>query len=181
MVEGISDELVIEETARKLATFRTGFMPLDVAGVTVVNNNGWGNLEATGKFFKSLEIKTFAFHDDGASADPRYFDLVKVHPYRGIEKLLIEEIPLSELDTFLSQCQAYPDYPSGITLEAGWGTKEKVYAILKRRKGEGYAAKLIALCDQENKLPKTIIEFLENLVNAPTTISTTAASAGRSE
>jgi len=162
-VEGISDELVLHQVSEKLVTFRDDYTHVDVAGVTIINNLGAGNLNPIGQFFQTLDVRTFVFHDNGEDVDSALFDIKKDNGYRGIEELLTIELPKRILDAFLVECKGYPDYPSHVSLNND--AKDDVYNILKERKAEGYAAKLVGFCNSESELPATIVEFLKAINN----------------
>jgi putative ATP-dependent endonuclease of OLD family len=61
--EGITEQLAITTVAKKMEEYDPELFPLDLAGVSVINTEGDGNLEPIGSFFKALGIRAFAFFD----------------------------------------------------------------------------------------------------------------------
>jgi len=162
-VEGVSDELTLYATSQKLPEFCSNYIHLDIIGMVVIDNEGGGNINNIGQFFKSLNIKTYAFYDKGQQVSKDAFDSIKEHDHKSLEKLLVEEIPENVLKEFFDDCKKYPDYPQGTTLKNN--TKDDVCAILEQRKREGYSAKLLSFCKKEADLPQTIVDFLKNINN----------------
>lgn len=170
-VEGVSDSDVLVSASQVLE--RDGvedhaYTPLDLSGVTIVQCDGDGGLPQHGDFFGGLDLKTYAFHDeptDGdASSIQEAFDRSWQLEYRGIEKLLAEEIPETVLRRFLESASDRPDYPRGeryqYTDEDDGSTVRKTcFEVLRKRKGFAYAGSLIEECTAAD-IPQAIVEVL---------------------
>jgi putative ATP-dependent endonuclease of OLD family len=159
-VEGISDDLVLHYISEKLDKWKDDYISLDILGITIVNNEGSGNINKLGQFFKSLNIKTYAFYDEGTDIDDKFFNIAKNNRYKGLEELIVEETPIIKLMEFLLACEKFPDCPK---FEIGNDSKKKVCEILKKRKAEGYSVKLLEFCTCEEHFPNTIVKFLRDI------------------
>ncbi len=171
VVEGLSDQLALRATAPKMEESNPELFPLDLAGVTIINTEGDGNLATMGGFFKALGILAFAFFDrkgrtpEQLSEIVAAFELAKEITYTGAETMLAAEVPLSRQWEFLEITRAEDsDNSFGIPAlrpdEAN--LKKLAVSVLKGLKGEGGAARLIELCAQ-TELPPTIVEFLSSV------------------
>lgn len=69
VTEGITEHLAITCIAKKMEQSDQTLFPLDLAGITIVNAEGDGNLEAIGSFFQSLDIPAFAIFDRNKRKD----------------------------------------------------------------------------------------------------------------
>lgn len=169
--EGITEQSAITAVAEKMEEATPELFPLDLAGITVVNAEGEGNLDAIGSFFKALDIPAFAFFDqsnrkpeDRAKIEAS-FTIAKEIPYTGAEALMVEETPPNRQWQLLASLRAEdPDNRLGIPAERPEPAvlKELALATLKRLKGEGGAAQLIELCSID-ELPPTIVTFLKSV------------------
>jgi putative ATP-dependent endonuclease of the OLD family len=171
VVEGVTDQLALRATAAKMEEADREFFPLDLAGVTIINTEGDGNLAVMGSFFKALGIPALVLFDKkGRTPDQvtniiSAFDSATEIPYKGAEALLAAEIPVSRQWEFLEiiraedtdGCFGIPGVrPDDTTLN------NLTLSTLKGLKGEGGAARLIELCSVD-ELPKTIVEFLNGV------------------
>jgi putative ATP-dependent endonuclease of OLD family len=90
-------------------------------------------------------------------------------PEKGIEDVLIGEVPVATLRRFLESAKDRDDYPVDKgTIEDGMSDediKKITRAVLKVRKGDNqpYAALLIAECLTEDELPETIVTILDTV------------------
>ena len=89
--------------------------PLDIAGVAFFDADGESNMPKFGKFFKTLGLRTFAFYDldykkkrkaEQAQALAENFEINVEHAYKGFEDLLVAEVPVDRLWSFLESLKA---------------------------------------------------------------------------
>ena len=149
---------------------------LDFTGITVFSADGDNFVPKFGPFFKGLGKPAFAFYDKQDTAldtdtVAKLNDYTKAweSPEKGIEALLIAEMPINTLRLFLTNVKERSDYPvekgvitDGMDDEA---VKKLAMAVLKARKGDNqpYASLLIAECSNVTELPTTIRTILETV------------------
>jgi putative ATP-dependent endonuclease of OLD family len=167
--EGITEQLAITTVASKMEEADPELFPLDLAGVTVINTEGDGNLEAIGAFFKALDIPAFGFFDNKNRKAEEIakmsgsFAAVTEIPYKGAETLVAAETPADRQWEFLQLVRAEDSGGNfGIPSKRPEpdALKELTIATLKRLKGEGGVARLLELC-LPAELPPTIVGFLK--------------------
>jgi putative ATP-dependent endonuclease of OLD family len=157
--------------AKKLEDDDPELFPLDLAGVTIVNTEGEGNLNAMGDFFRELGIPAFAFFDrkqrtaDDLTKIQASFRIAREIAYAGNETLMAEETPIDRQWEFLEAVRLRDiDRRFGIPMnrpdEAA--VKSLTVSTLKGLKGEGGAAELIDICPV-GELPSTIVQFLKEV------------------
>ena len=187
-VEGTSDGEVIYAASAVLEARRQqgAYTPLDLSGVTVVQCEGDGGLLRYGQFFSRLGLKTYAFYDrqknEGISDQIEdTFDAAWELKHTGIEYLLAEETTIGVIRDFLAEASAWNDYP-GNAGRPGLFTykpdaddhvvRELCKKVLRRRKGSGYAQRLVELCS-DHDLPDIVVEALERVsAELPNDLST---------
>ena len=157
IVEGKTEEHIFPIASSILEERIENYRSLDLIGVTVVSADGDGNLIQLGKFFKSLNLKCYAFFDKQENQEKikqieKIFDKFHETSYEGIEKLLVDSIDVSIQKSFIMELQKDDSLKEE-------NIKKEILKILKSKKGEGYSAKLISLCDQST-LPKDIKKIL---------------------
>ena len=177
-VEGISDgealytaSAVLDETSQEGT-----YTPLDLSGVTVVHCEGDGGLLRYGRFFSAIGLSTYAFYDrqkNAAIADEiaDVFDAAWELEQAGIEYLLADETTIDVIHDYLATASEWDDYPHDagrperFEYDPG-GDDDDVRSlcgsVLKRRKGSGYAQRLVELCSASD-LPEVITEALEHI------------------
>jgi len=179
-VEGVSDgealytaSAVLEEGSQEGT-----YTPLDLSGVTVVQCEGDGGLLRYGRFFSAIGLRTYAFFDrqkNEAIADEiaDVFDATWELEQTGIEYLLADETRIDVIRCFLAKASRWEDYPRNerrpelfeYNPEAGDDDVRKLCRqVMKRRKGAGYAQRLVELCSARD-LPDVITEALERISN----------------
>jgi putative ATP-dependent endonuclease of OLD family len=87
-------------------------------------------------------------------------------PEKGIENVLIKQMPIAVVRRFLNEVKDRSDFPAAGTYDPAAGDADVAALaskVLKARKGEayGYAAMLIAQCQTAAELPATIRAILE--------------------
>jgi putative ATP-dependent endonuclease of OLD family len=154
------------------------YMHLDLAGVSIFDAGGDNAVPRHGPVFSALGKIAFGFHDkpndpfgQDSVAKLATYKQVWESPEKGIENLLIKETPIAVVRRFLTEVAARSDYPPvGAYDETAEddALAELATKVLKARKGDahGYAAILIAKCENANELPATIRGILESIHNA---------------
>ena len=168
--EGITECGVLSATAEILESHNAQLYPMDLSGVSFIDGQGDGKIESYGTFFRSLGLKTYCFFDYKASRTEAErstlascFDISQETAYVGMERLLAEEISLDIQWVFLQELSQNGG-PSNIpgTRPADDRLKDLTIEILKGRKGDLTAAKLIGKCSV-NQLPPTVVSFLMSI------------------
>lgn len=166
--EGITEQDALLVVARKMEEHDTDLFPLDVAGISVINADGDGNLEKLGAFFKEIGIPAFAFFDRKKRTDEEItalqgtYTIAKEITQKGAEMLMAEETPLDRQWQFLELLRN-EDSEGRFGIPVARPADDAVRALavkaLKGLKGEGGAARLLELC-AVGQLPPTITGFL---------------------
>ena len=169
IVEGKTEEDIFPVASSILEKHIESYQSLDLIGVTVVSADGDGNLIQLGKFFKNLNLKCYAFFDKQKNEEQmsqirKVFDKFLEIPCGGIEKFLVDNIDINIQKKFITELQTNNPNITGISsIEELSQTEENIRTavlnILKSKKGEGYSAKLISLCDQHT-LPEDVKKIL---------------------
>tara|TARA_R110002167_G_scaffold366379_1_gene595604 strand:+ start:2391 stop:4196 length:1806 start_codon:yes stop_codon:yes gene_type:complete len=167
-------ELEVLSIASQIMEKGDSSYPLDLSGVTIFDAGGDGQILKFGNFFKSIGLKTYAFFDfmDRTPEKLKEFEEVfifhKQIDYKGIEKLLIDEISADIQWAFLQDLESSNDLPAHVVVEPDnrpQTTKEIqdiVFNLLKSNKGERMASQLVSMCSKD-ELPYSIIEFLRKI------------------
>jgi putative ATP-dependent endonuclease of OLD family len=168
--EGITEKDVVWAVSEKMeASKPEWFYPLDLSGVTILTPDGDGSMHEFGAFFRTMQIQAFGLYDAKKRTPEEEqrltdsFDIPCKTAYTGMEKLLVEELPIATLWTFLEAIRDSGEKPS-LTVPPSKpddaSVKDLAFSALKGEKGSGYAARLIHLCEYE-ALPKTVVAFLD--------------------
>lgn len=151
---------------------------LDLAGVSIFNAAGDGAVPRHGPVFSALGKLSFGFYDKpnapiAAEAAEKLKGYTKFweSPEKGIENVLLKQMPITVVHRFLNEVKNRSDFPNvGVYDPAA--TEEDVLGlagkVLKARKGDayGYAAMLVAQCQNAGELPATIRDILETIDKA---------------
>lgn len=154
------------------------YIHFDLAGVSIFNADGDGSVPRYGSVFSTLGKLSFGFYDK-PNTELTQENLEKLKGYtkvwqspeKGIENILINQMPISVVRNFLNEVQERSDYPQVGVYDPAAADADVValaFRVLKARKGDayGYAARLISLCKSADDLPKTIREILEAIHEA---------------
>lgn len=171
--EGITEVTVLKYVASRYETENPNVLPLDLAGVSILSADGDGELLALGRFFSSLNIPVFALCDSNprrkdtekADLESVYNKFITFIPYKGIEDMLIDLVPLNrQWELLNSLATINPDNKYGIPSSRpnDETLKEHTKKFLKGTKGEGGAAMLLSKCETA-ELPKIVINFLKSI------------------
>lgn len=177
VVEGATEVALFPVASEVMeSTLGEEYEHLDLAGVTVFNAGSDKEVPIFGPFFKALGKPAFAFYDkqDGApdaATAAKLADYTQAweSPEKGIESVLVSEMPVATMRRFLSSVKDRDDYPAdkGIIDDnmSDADVKALTKAVLKVRKGDNqpYAALLISECENETELPVTIRTILETV------------------
>ena len=105
--EGMTERDALQSCANTIEEANASVFPFDVAGVSVIDAEGEGNLERLGEFFKAIDIPAFAFFDRKQRSQAEVdalagvYDIANEIPYQGAETLLAAEVPLDRQWQFL--------------------------------------------------------------------------------
>ncbi len=169
--EGITEVDLLHAVAEKMENADKNLFPFDLSGVTIISADGDGSISEFGKFFKSLNIKVFAFYDFKKRSDAENkkikesFDLINEIDYLGMEKLLSTEVPVHYQWNFLCH---YRDGDTEGKLGIPFNEpdeksiREHTTKVLKAGKGEGRAAELLAYCEV-SEIPESLTDFMTTI------------------
>lgn len=167
--EGITEQLALATAANKMAESNSELFEFDLAGITIINTEGDGNLSAMGKFFKELDIPAFAYFDKKNRTEAQLaeiqasFTLAKEIEFKGAEALLAAEVPIEQQWKYLEVIRS-GDTESNYCIPTERPSAERIRELtastLKGLKGTGAAAELISSCSVD-ELPPTIVAFLK--------------------
>ena len=169
VVEGVTELYALPVVARQLELACGIFIqPLDISGVAFYDADGEGNMVKFGTFFKELGLKTFSFYDYlvRTPADKKKltdaYDIDGEHTFGGFEDMLVAEVPIPRLWSFLEDLRNSGD--NGQMIIPAQRPNDDVVQQLARKalggkKGAGWGARLLEQCPPAD-LPKTAVEFL---------------------
>jgi putative ATP-dependent endonuclease of the OLD family len=173
LVEGTTEFHALPVLARCIEAQDPSLNPLDLAGVTIFDAESDGPIPKFAKFFQTLGLKTFGFYDlKQRTADEKkkfadVLDLNLEHPYKGFEQMLVKEIAVSRLRSFVQGLVASGVDTTHHGIPGTLPTDDKsmrklVQQLLSSSKGAGWAARLLEEC-QPNELPQTAVGFLKSI------------------
>jgi putative ATP-dependent endonuclease of OLD family len=174
VMEGITELHAMPIIARRMEESDPSLQPLDIAGVAFFDATGESNIPKFGKFFKTLGLNTFAFYDlavkkklkeEQAQALADHFEINVEHAYKGFEELLVTEVPVDRLWTFLTGLKANNEN-GNLHVPDERPNDEKVKKIameaLAGNKGAGWSARLLEECEL-HELPVSATKFLASV------------------
>ena len=171
VAEGVTEHSALAAVAEKLEATNPNLYPLDLSGITIFPTDGDGSLPNFGAFFKALGLKTYAFYDQKlrkAEENQKFvdsFDVPNETAYTGIELLLVAETPVARQWEFLDLLRQSGEQGNlGIPAVRPDDAviRDNMTKALKSNKGNGYAARLLDLCDVA-ELPVSITGFLDRI------------------
>ena len=184
VVEGSTEASLLPVASGVLEDARPEkYTHLDLAGVSIYEANGDGDVPRFGPIFRALGKTPFGIIDkpsspltEDAKSKRASFEEFWESPEEGVEKLLTQQMPAAVLRRFLEEVSTRSDYPVQNAPYSSSATDDEIrdvaFNALKARKGHGYgyAALLIEQCQTEAELPEflrtvllTIDEKLRNL------------------
>jgi putative ATP-dependent endonuclease of OLD family len=174
VVEGVTELHALPVVARRMEEADSTLQALDIAGVAFFDSDGESNMPKFGKFFKTLGLRTFAFYDrdhknkrkpEQAEALADNFEINVEHAYKGFEDLVVAEVPVDRLWSFLSKLKAN-DENGNLVIPDVRPADDDVRAIAKEalggNKGAGWAARLFEDCSLD-ELPASVTAFLSSI------------------
>jgi putative ATP-dependent endonuclease of the OLD family len=174
VVEGVTELHALPVVARRMEEAEPALQPLDIAGVAFFDADGESNMPKFGKFFKTLGLRTFAFYDhdykkkrkpEQTQALADNFDINVEHAYKGFEDLVVAEVPVDRLWSFLSTLKAN-DENGNLAIPDARPANDAIKALAKEalggNKGAGWAARLFEECEL-HELPATVTGFLSSV------------------
>lgn len=174
VVEGGTEASLLSSASAVLEASRPDeYTHLDLAGVSVFEADGDGDVPRYGPVFRALGKVPFAIIDrqakpfgEDATKKLASYEQYWESPEKGIEKLLTTQIPTEVLRRFLDDVSTRSDYPSQQAPYTSEVTDEDIadvaFEALKARKGQGYgyAAMLVETCASEAELPAFLVSAL---------------------
>ncbi|RDI35262.1 putative ATP-dependent endonuclease of OLD family [Lentzea flaviverrucosa] len=151
------------------------YQHIDLAGVSLFDAGGDAAVPLFAPVFAAMGKPVYGIHDTptsplsaDATAKATDFTLYEVIPHAGVEKLLVQEVPVEVLRRFAAQIPARADF------DPAWGAldpaatdddvRKYVFTALKGRKGtEGYVPLLLAQCSGVAELPASMAGFLQRI------------------
>lgn len=186
-VEGISEKWVCNAASEMIAE-ADGVLPFDVLGVSVIDAGGDGGFVEVGNFFRSLSLPTYAFFDQPNDAAKKplieaAYDKAVENPRKGLESFLVDHLPISRLRAFIDVVSTRDNFPEGGDPLPATPTDDEIkkytFTVLKKRKGEGYAAELVRSC-AASEIPEPLAALIRQIHTALGTppVPNTASSSG---
>lgn len=174
VVEGSTEASLLPVASGVLEKARPDeYTHLDLAGISIYEANGDGDVPRFGPIFRALGKTPFGIVDkpsapltEDAKGKCASFEEFWESPEKGVERLLTQQMPTAVLRSFLEEVSSRSDYPAQDAPYSLNATDDEVrdvaFNALKARKGHGYgyAALLIELCQTEAELP----EFLRTVL-----------------
>jgi putative ATP-dependent endonuclease of the OLD family len=174
VVEGSTEASLLPVASGVLEGTRPDeYTHLDLAGISIFEASGDGDVPRFGPIFRALDKTPFGIVDKQSSAPTEdvkdkcaSFEEFWESPEEGVERLLTQQMPTAVLRRFLAEVSMRSDYPSQNAPYSPGATDDEVrdvaFNALKARKGHGYgyAALLIEQCQTEAELP----EFLRTVL-----------------
>jgi putative ATP-dependent endonuclease of OLD family len=176
VVEGSTEASILPVAASVLEQSVEGYDHPDLAGITVFTANGDGDVPRWGPIFRALGKVPFGMVDkqstpysgDNATALASFEEFWE-STVKGVEDLIVAQVPTSVLRRFLDVAVGLPDFPSDqatydSTVQDGDLAKVAL-KVLRARKGDayGYAALLIEQCQSRDELPEFLVTALERV------------------
>jgi putative ATP-dependent endonuclease of OLD family len=171
VVEGLTEFHALPVAARKMEEADQDLQPLDIAGVAFFDAESEGAMPKFGQFFRGLGLKTFSFYDHLQRPPEKKklladaFDIDCEHQYAGFEALVVAEVPIDRLWSFLDELRSSGDN-GGFAIPdvrpADDDVRKLVASALKGHKGAGWAARLFE-GSTVGELPKTVCDFLKQI------------------
>jgi putative ATP-dependent endonuclease of the OLD family len=174
VVEGLTEFHALPVAARKMEESDASLQPLDIAGAAFFDAESEGAMPKFGNFFKALGLKTFSFYDsmprppDKKKLFTNAFDVDCEHAHAGFEVLIVSEMSLDRLWSFLDDLRVSGDNGS-FTIPAARPAdadlKRLARSALESSKGAGWAARLFE-GSTVAELPATVTAFLQQVYAA---------------
>jgi len=174
VVEGLTEFHALPAAARMMEESDPTLQPLDIAGAAFFDAESESNMPKFGTFFKALGLKTFSFYDFLVRAPEKKklltdaFDIDCEHPHAGFEDLVVNEMTVDSLWSFLDDLRESGDngiFPIPAVRPANPEVRKLAMSALKGSKGAGWAARLFEGCSVA-ELPVSVTDFLKKVYAA---------------
>lgn len=174
VVEGLTEFHALPAAARMMEESDPTLQPLDIAGAAFFDAESESNMPKFGTFFKALGLKTFSFYDFLVRAPEKKklltdaFDIDCEHPHAGFEALVVNEMTVDSLWSFLDDLRESGDngiFPIPAVRPADPEVRKLAMSALKGSKGAGWAARLFEGCSVA-ELPVSVTDFLKKVYAA---------------
>lgn len=175
VLEGQTEMVAVHAVSSALEQFRDDYMHVDLTGVTLFNAGNDRGVPGYAPMFKALGKRVYGMRDKLNASDAgdateniKSFDGFWESPEKGIEKILVKQVPTHVLRSFLDAVVQRDDYPPNYRYVSEQVADDElstlVENVLKVRKGDGYgfgyAGMLIEQCQTEADLPVFIRDAL---------------------
>ena len=172
LVEGVTELWALPAAIDVLTSVPgTGFQGFDLDGVVFVPADGTGDLVGLASYFDSIGIPVAIVCDQLTDADDRdglerIARVLIEHECSGFERVLSDELDPSVIRRVTRTVSTWSDYPRHLSTpnardpEPDW--RQYLLELLKVRKGEGYAGRVVSLCEHK-ELPPTLIQVLASI------------------
>ena len=175
VLEGQTEMAAVYAVSSALEGFRNDYSHVDLAGVTLFNASNDREVPRYAPIFKALGKRVYGMRDKLSAPDAgdaleniNSFDEFWESPEKGIEQILVNQVPVCVLRRFLDEVVQRDDYPKSHPYVASQITDDELtelaLKVLKARKGDtygfGYTGILIDQCQTENELPAFISNAL---------------------
>lgn len=174
VVEGLTEFHALPIAARMMEESDPTLQPLDIAGAAFFDAESESNMPKFGTFFKALGLKTFSFYDFLVRTAEKKklltdaFDVDCEHPHAGFEALVVNEMTVDRLWSFLDDLRESGDngtFPIPAARPADPEVKKLATSALKGSKGAGWAGRLFEGCGVA-ELPVSVTDFLKKVYAA---------------
>lgn len=171
VVEGLTEFHALPAAARLMEESDPTLQPLDIAGAAFFDAESESNMPKFGTFFKALGLKTFSFYDFLVRTPAKKklftdaFDVDCEHPHAGFEVLVVNEMTVNRLWSFLDDLRETGDngtFPIPAAKPTDAEVKKLATSALKSNKGAGWAARLFEGCSV-SELPVSVTDFLKKV------------------
>lgn len=171
VVEGLTEFHALPAVARLMEESDPTLQPLDIAGAAFFDAESESNMPKFGTFFKALGLKTFSFYDFLVRTPAKKklftdaFDVDCEHPHAGFEVLVVNEMTVNRLWSFLDDLRETGDngtFPIPAAKPTDAEVKKLATSALKSNKGAGWAARLFEGCSV-SELPVSVTDFLKKV------------------
>jgi putative ATP-dependent endonuclease of OLD family len=177
VVEGATEGVVFPAASTVMEkSLGNAYLHFDLAGITVFDAGGDGNVPKYGPVFRRLGKPVFCFYDSpktpitsAAMQQMQEYTGSWQSPEETIEKLLVKQVPVMRIRTFLEEVKTRADYPGGVAKIADGMNDDEVRKLAEKvlvaRKGDacGYAGLLIECCTDPTELPHPIKVVLDTI------------------
>lgn len=175
VLEGQTEMVAVHAVSSALEQFRDDYMHVDLAGVTLFNAGGDRAVPGYAPMFKALGKRVYGMRDKLNASDARAatenimsFDEFWESPEKGIEQILVNQVPAPVLRRFLDAVVQRDDYPTNHPYVPEQVADDDLATlaakVLEARKGDafgfGYTGMLIEQCRTEADLPAFIRDAL---------------------